>query len=317
MTPPDLLLLSLNLAAPAFFKALGLAALGAPALAWSCGLLARSRSKVFYAKLGRQVADMGLWLGLFSLALAAISCVLTALRLAWITPWLTKPGSPFVWVFALALLGLACLIPLRAGLGRPRVESPAHLVLGLPAALVPVAVVFLGLAGMRGIGRLTLAGADLLTLPPLSELLAAPPASLLWPLFAASLCLCAGLAGTTALLYLLARRTRDDFGRDYYVFALRLSARSAATPLVLHVLSLVWLFAAMPLELRALALAGPTLWAFVIAAGLFAAAAAALSLVAGNTNPLRLKGLIVGAAVASWAGLTLLMAANLRLFLSL
>jgi hypothetical protein len=317
MTPPEILPLALNTIAPAFFKALGLAALAAPVWAWSCGLAARAQGKAFYAKLGRQVADMGLWLGPCLLALSVVSGWLTALRLSWIGPWLTRADSPFLWAFTCAALAFACLPPLRAGLGRPANTSAAYLLLGLIAVPAAVTALFLVLAGTRWIGRLTLSGADLAPPPPLPELLALPATSLFWPLLGSSLCLSAGLCGVAALLYLLLRRTRDDFGRDYYVFALKLAARSAAVPLLLLLPCLAWLVAAMPDELKALALTGQTAWAGGIGALLFAACAGGLALVARSQNPLRLKGLIVGTGLGAWAGLTLLAAGGLRLFLSL
>lgn len=75
--------------------------------------------------------------------------------------------------------------------------------------------VFLSMAeaGAEGAGR------------NVSMMLWPPQAALVWPVFACCLFLCLGGAGITGGMYLVRRRDKDDFGRDYYQKALPRSAK--------------------------------------------------------------------------------------------
>ncbi|MBG3877180.1 hypothetical protein FVW20_09180 [Desulfovibrio oxamicus] len=61
----------------------------------------------------------------------------------------------------------------------------------------------------------------------MNALIAAPADSLLWPVLGQSAFVAAGAAGALCLAWLLTRRDKDDFGRDYYNYALGVSARWA------------------------------------------------------------------------------------------
>ncbi|MGJ3522392.1 hypothetical protein ACR4XJ_05095 [Nitratidesulfovibrio sp. D1] len=58
-------------------------------------------------------------------------------------------------------------------------------------------------------------------------LISAPVDSLLWPVLGQSVFVAAGAAGALCLAWLLTRRAKDDFGRDYYNYALGVCARWA------------------------------------------------------------------------------------------
>ncbi len=59
----------------------------------------------------------------------------------------------------------------------------------------------------------------------LSRILWPPPVVLVWPVFACCLLLCLGGAGIAGGVYLVRRREKDDFGRDYYQTALPRAAK--------------------------------------------------------------------------------------------
>ena len=141
------------------------------------------------------------------------------------------------------------------------------------------------------------------TLEPLLRTMAilSPASDPVWPIFSAWIFLCFGGAGTMAGVFLLWRRERDDFGRDYYHSAL---PRAAKWGMIFGVQMIVL---AEMVSLGFPDRSGLMLRSDVLALGLaalfcFLTQTLLLSIVSGSPRPLRLKGSVLAAALLAWIG---------------
>lgn len=132
---------------------------------------------------------------------------------------------------------------------------------------------------------------------------------ILWPVAIWFVLLCLGGAGTVAGVYLLMRRNRDDFGRDYYT---RVQPRAARWGLLfsLQIFILVWAvysgFLGVKLEWESAAL----LRAEFLGTGLGALVCFALQFfvvlfLTRSRTPLRMKGSLILSLILAWAALSL------------
>jgi hypothetical protein len=287
-----------------------LAMLGLPTVAVASQVLARSRRKSFMDRYARQICPLAIGLYLY---------VAAAITAAWLVLGRTVPvldrAMPLLPVlgaaFAAALLALVVYFALWK---RLKDNKGAHIAVGVVAALLSVA--FLAVASAAK--RLVLTGLAELPpdqLPGPARLIPALAGSeLYWPLAAETLVLALGAAGALSLGYLLLRRNRDDYGRDYYAFSLQLAAGWALYPclaaLVLQVWPLLLAWRLTPATLldqgnivlwasaTVLLLAGCGLWLFL----------------RRSPTPLRHKGTIVLSLVLYWAALTCLGLIHLHAF---
>ncbi len=221
-----------------------LTALCGPALAFVTESLYVARRKVFYDKCARQLAQVPFGLGLFLYVLLACAAALL----------LTRPDSPVTPAQARVALPLLCLpaaqillVALWLFLWSPlKNQRAVHLFLGATAFVVSLSFLLFLVLTLTTLQQpfFLLAVLEM----PLDALLlllrefAATPG--LW-LFAAYL-LMTGLCFTGALgqLWLIIRRAKVDYGRDYYAFAMRYAAGwSLVTGIIATALAggLIWL----------------------------------------------------------------------------
>lgn len=287
--------------APAFFSLLGMAALGSPAVAVANEIAAKARGRVFHDKYGQQTAAMGLVLLLLFLAIQAAAAGLMAMRFPQLAGRMFEPGSPFIVAFgalgAFIVLGLAYFATWK----KMREAKGAHTLLGAGAALA------------AGIGvAVTVPAKLLLGLP--ADAVPAPlaPHSMLWPMAAMYVILCVSAAAGLSCVYLVMRRNRDDYGRDYYRFALNLASRWALVAMLGFLACQGWLFAVLPEPLRIMTTGTPLGLVWAAGCGLGLACAALWLVTARSQTPLRLKGLTVLAACLLW----LMHAMNATLFMN-
>ena len=197
---------------------LALAAAGIPCVTSLVGLRTVKRLKIFTDKFGQQASTFallgGLWVFLGLLGAGAIIHFLAPdrVRLAFGFPFpLAAVGAPL-------LAGAAIFLIYRGMWQRLKTKKAAHASLGLTATLFFWLTLYAGLASMRPVA---------IDEPALDWLsLLVPPASaLFWRLLAEGLALSLFFAGTMTGAWLVWRRDKDEFGRDYYNFTLRLAAR--------------------------------------------------------------------------------------------
>ncbi|MEA4854971.1 MAG: hypothetical protein AAGU21_14595 [Solidesulfovibrio sp.] len=284
---------------------LALAAAGVPTITAVTGLRQVKRLKIFIDKFGQQAATFALLGGLWVfLALCAALCAIRFLLPAKAPYFLGLPW-PLAALAGPVLAGAAAFLCYRGLWQRLKTRKPLHGAIGLAATLLLWLAFWAGLAMLRPLSLGLAAPANALFLLP-------PGDSLFWRLLAEGLALSVGLAGTFTGAWLVWRRDRDDFGRDYYNFTMRLAARVGFAGQVLALGAMGWLvFGLLPLV-------GELSPRLTIAVALYGSgslgALLCLGLVMPQENALRHKLLLVAAFATSLAAVTGLVAGLVTVF---
>lgn len=275
--------------------ALALAAAGMPLVSASGGFFTAKRIKIFLDKFGQQITTFALLGGGYVFLLT----LLAALAL----PFLAPQSAAFFFALPLPLPALAAPLILGAGLflvyrglwQRMKNNKIPHSLIGIASGLAFFATLYATVSAFRLL--------SLHTPPPLDarDFFFPPFNAFFWPILVQTLSLSLCLAGGFGGLYLVIRRIRDDFGRDYYGFTLKLAARWALFAGILqlaalgHVYNGLWPFASVHAasDLLAWTMTGSlVLWALSLA--LWAAAAF-------SSYALRLKWAILAAPLLAIA----------------
>jgi len=284
---------------------LALAGAGIPLITSLVGLSKVKRLKIFIDKFGQQAATFALLGGLWAfLVLAAALAGLAFLAPAKAPYYLGLP-FPLAAVAGSVLAGAVAFLTYRGSWQRLKTQKPLHGVIGLCATGLLWLAFAVGLAAARPL---------VLGLPAtVGPAFALPPGnSLYWRMLALGLTLSIGLAGTFTGAWLVWRRDRDDFGRDYYNFTMRLSARFGFVGHVLSLPILIWL------GLGLMPLAGELTRTLSVSLGLYGTGLlltlACLGFIMPQENALRHKLLLAAAFFGSLMALTGLCAALAGLF---
>lgn len=217
-----------------------LAMTGIPFLCLAGQRLAVARRSSFPDKLARQAATLA---ALAAVMLLAVS-VAVITRMAQMQPDLLQGPFRIPLLAPPALLAGTALCAGAYMFGWRHVRgSILHRFTGLAAAIGGIETTVVTFALVRG---LLLPGHPLPSvatpLATMNALLGAPLDSLLWPVLGQAVFMAAGATGAFCLAWLLTRREKDDFGRDYYNYALGVCARWAlggtlcALPVAVYVL---------------------------------------------------------------------------------
>ena len=271
---------------------------GAGFIALCSQLAARSSHRVFLDKFGQQMTRMSLWslatgvfLGGAILWLASSRFGTDLESLLAVDPLvLAWPGGLLVLGFVLHGLSLVLWRPLK-------LRHPAHLLLGLmgTAALALMVPVVVNLAGQLfwGLPQETTGPGPFWWSPVWP-----PRGQAFGPIVGQLLVLGPGCGGAFALIYLLRRRVRDDFGRDYYRYVAPMGARWALA-FLLQVPFAAWMV-----------WQGHPVWPglvrqdFVWAAAVFvimtSLATILWSLVLRSDHPMRMKAAMIGGGLCVW-----------------
>ncbi|PTN37569.1 hypothetical protein [Desulfonatronum sp. SC1] len=315
LVAPDVLLPALGLAG---LLLPGLIAMGAVFVAVLTAATYRKSSKVFADKLAKQMSEFGmLVLGVWLLLVSAR----WGLWIGDIWP-VSEPLQRFYHLFFdipghVGMLAVLTSIIVARAWRRHKNGTAVHFVLGGISCLAWMAALVLFVAGWLEIGRFEglAPKMDPLALP---ELLQNPTAWLIW---AQGLFLALALAGGAGLLFLVARRNKEDYGRDYYAWAARTCAARALSSGVVQTLWGVAAFAALSLPWADMVLQDQSFWLptalsalsessalVAMLAFLFLSPLAWLSLVPliKSQHPMRLKGLMLGHVVIVFLSLTVL-----------
>ena len=289
-------LLPLKLLPAAVLCLVFLAALGGPVIAVVCEHLAGRRQLAFLDKFARHMADMSFRCGVLLLLANAAGLVFLMAEpglypVGLLRPWLTCS------VFNLIAVGLILLHGRTWALLTRR--KRLHTALGIAACLTTAWAAFLNL----GLKRASLIAMQVMQIaspsPDLAEAAwSIPAASAFWPLLAQALVLSLAAAGAMGLLHLLWRRSKDEYGRDYYAFALRLSARWALWPTLAQLALQGWLAAALLPRVPSLSLPNPILLFWGTACFLTLIACILWLSVIHTATPLRRKPAMAAAALA-------------------
>lgn len=228
------MLLAANALPLSFNLILCLAAVAMPAMAGISELSAHSRKQVFARKFAQQTSPLGLVLIVYTALVAGGAAYMIA----------TRSGGELLEAFALPVLApLGAWILLAAAHAttwKAMKGQPAfHAVLGLLAGAS-------GLAGVHAVAALTRASLGPVHAEPhgglhVDTLLSPAIASAHWPLLAHMVFVAFAAAAAISIIWLFLRRNKDDWGRDYYVFAMRQASRRASLALLAAICVQGWL----------------------------------------------------------------------------
>jgi hypothetical protein len=214
---------------------LALAAAGIPAVTALVGFRAQKRLRIFTDKFGQQAATFALMGGLWALVVLAALVGATW----YLVPNFSGPMGngwatiPWLAVLVPLLAGMIVFLAYRGLWHQLKTRKVLHVGLGLAATLLFWLAYDGGLVVLRPLATPVLPATWLDGLLP-------PGPALLWRLLALGVLLSLHLAGTYCAAWLLWRRNRDDFGRDYYNYTMRLTARLGFWAGLASVAALVW-----------------------------------------------------------------------------
>lgn len=289
--------------------ALALAASGLPLISAALLYKPEKRVKVFRDKFGQQTATFCLLTGLCALVFLGGGAALVKMNFpAAASFWLGAPVPLLPLGAAIALAG-ALAVAYRASWQALKDKRSLHASIGVAATLCAFAAGHLFLAFFRHFAVVaSSAGQD-------PSLMAPPLDSAAWIMLPGLLALCPALAGAFAPLYLIHRRDKDDFGRDYYNYALKLSAKWALASTAVALLVQAALIATLWPAVRDLPVRAVFFWGQGAAFACFAMACTLWGLLIKHQNPLSLKPHAVCAAIMSLAALGGLTASLARFYL--
>ncbi|GFK95526.1 hypothetical protein NNJEOMEG_03392 [Fundidesulfovibrio magnetotacticus] len=289
--------------------ALALAASGLPMASAVLLFNPPKRVKVFRDKFGQQTATCALLTGLIALlGLTGGAFALHRLFPAASSFWLgwPLPLGPLAGGAALCAV-LAAVY--RATWQAMKDQRALHAGIGSAASLAGFGLGYLFLSFFRhfAVSPLEASADPALFLPP--------TASTAWIILPGMLAMAFCLAGATGSLYLIHRRDKDDFGRDYYVYSLKMACKWALFAALAALAAQGGLFAALWPSVRDLPLRPVFFWGEAGGALALLMACLLWGMVTRNQNPMRLKLHCVAGAILAWLGLTGQMAACARFFL--
>ena len=248
----------------------------------------------FFARTAHQIAQMTLTVGLIAAALIGGLFVWTITKDPALLQDTNLLAEPYLLPLAVtgcsilfAILLLAVYLFIRPNKG---LAGKGHLVFGFLSGLCAAFSLFCFIGVVR---RLLHTPPDIdATLPWMDKLVlffSIPADSFFWPLLIQSVPLGLALAAAFACIWLLLMREKQDYGRDYYAFALPYCARWAAGFTVLAVCAGIFVF----YQSRALMLPElshePSLFLDCLTAGLPLLACLIWLLVARSAHPMRHK----------------------------
>lgn len=307
MTMNDTLTMTALMLAPAFFSLLGMGALGSPAVAVLGEMAAKTKKRVFFDKYGQQTASMGLFLLILLLIIEAGAIGVIYTKYPHLVQQYLDPASQFMNSIMIALgagsafiiLGLVYMLTWKS----MRNAKALHMALGFGAAAAAFAMVAVAVPVKLLIGLPQEAASEQLALGLQSMVM---PMAIMYSIF-----LVVAAAGLSCA-YLVTRRNKDDFGRDYYNFTLKLAARWSVTPMVAFLACQGWLFAVLPANFKSMVMETPLGIVWCVGAALGLICAIIWVLIARSESPLRLKGLAFLNVALMWLMHTM----NVTLFMN-
>lgn len=216
-------------------KAIGdfitLSAIGAPILAVILEITAKTRNKIFYDKLAKQMSSLSLIMYVLFLICAAGAATYFTRQFDWLAEWFTSTSSPVLMVYITVAFTLVMLIPYTMLWKSMKKNKLLHILLGVFSALGGIATIHAATMTMK-VFFMQQAATPFPKVPEqpfINHFLVIPQAAGLY-LSGLYLIMALSFAASIGGLYLVLRRNKDDFGRDYYKFSLPVIAKWAFIP---------------------------------------------------------------------------------------
>lgn len=286
MTMNETLMMTAMMLAPAFFSLIGMAVFGSPVVSLLGEITAKTKKRVFYDKYGQQTATMGTVLLAVFILVEAIGIALLYQKYPDLLASMVSADSPLklagIALAAFLLLG----VPYSLTWKQLRTSKGIHMTMGFGACAAVIAMFVLGIPA-----KLSIAVA-----PTAEQTMQLTPL----PLIAMYLFFMVAAAAGMSCAYLVIRRHKDDFGRDYYNFALKLASRWALIPMVGFLACQGWLFATLPEGIKTLVLETPLgiVWGASTFFGLLCLVI--WGLITRSSSPLQIKGLTFTGVLLLW-----------------
>lgn len=304
-----------------FFLVLGLhmcavlTGLGAFPAAWTSEVLAGARKKIFLKKLAQQISMLGvMFLWYMIIAVGGSFAVFHYQYPELLKPWLANPliGVPAVSALLWTLLfGMVYALTWKSS----KKNAGRHKTLGFLAALGLPLILGLSLAVKLGPIWDLPAGVNP---KALAQTLLAGAMHPFYPtMLAGTILLALACASGFGLVWLIIRRKRDDFGRDYYNFVIRHTAKWAAVTVLATLAVQTWqCYQMLPQVIKTPAF--PML-SYIAGTGGIAAFIASLlwTVVNRSSTPLRFKPMIIIAAILLVTTVTAFSVINASVFIKL
>ncbi|BCS86921.1 hypothetical protein [Pseudodesulfovibrio sediminis] len=288
---------------PAFFSLLGMAALGSPAIALLGEISAKSQKKVFFDKYGQQSSAMGLMLTLFTLVIYGITLGIFLFKSPQGNSFVLDTKSPlFIPLLSYAVFIVVGILYFATWKKLRNLKS-VHMLLGVISTLSAMVCVAYAIYAKLSIA---------LTMGSDAAGNTATAISMAQPMSTMFVFLVLSVAAALSVTYLVLRREKDDFGRDYYNFALKLASRWAVLPMIAFLGCQGWLFVLLPQNFKTLVLDTPLAYVWASLVGLGVICVILWMALARSESPLRLKGVAFVAAALLWIMHTL----NATLFMN-
>lgn len=271
---------------------------GAVFMAASTQIFSGAGKPAFMNKLSEQAGRLGAWLLLYlGLALAGMALGVSPERAA---IWTRDPSLK---IFLAAVPVAAILLGLAYRLLRRPLKNTrgAHTFLGVPAALSALALLLTAAMVRPYLTLLPHMASEYPTLAGLLDTQLKSPET--WGYFAQFALLSLGAGGAFTLIYLLIRRNRDDYGRDYYAYGAKFASKwsfgfvlASIAPWAFTACKLVPMIQAMEGKALCFGLMGAYTAFVLIAAVIYAA-------VGRSATPMRHKPAMILGTICLWLAL--------------
>lgn len=305
MNGTELLATAATLSLPALLDLIGIAAFGAVMVAAACEWTARANKRVFLDKYAQQSAAMALLLIIVSILGSIPAMFLLMDRFPGLMQWFSNPSMPLVHTLAAAGATTLLLAVWSITWKKLRKKKGLHAGIGLLAGIGALATMGIGTA------------AAALVLPALKTgIFPQWPAALpmhVWALIGQYFFTALGAGAGLSLVYLVLRRNKDDFGRDYYRFSLSAAAKWALAPMLIQLGFQGWLFSTLSEQTRQAVQTGPLGILWLVTAGCALICVGLWLAIARSQTPVRLKWAAFLGSLLLW----IMHTANTLLFLNL
>jgi hypothetical protein len=306
------LLLAANMAPLAFNALLAMAALGAPIIAVLLEILAAAQSKVFYKKAAQQISALGLGCTAYTVFVALGTGTLIYLKIPGLLPFQLPEKMPLLWM-AVPLTVWAVVTILHATTWKFLKKPKAlHISLGVVASLAALCTIYSCMA-VKYAYVLPIPGERAVP-ETFAKLFMPTNTPMFYALTLSTMVLAPFAAGALGLGYIQYRRKRDDWGRDYYVFALRFVSGLTLFLGVAFLASQVWVAQSVHQAFAQLVFMQNIIPAWYIGLGICSLAAITWGVVWRSRMPMRFAGLLISGGLLVWLMLTCLGFAGLKLF---
>jgi len=215
-----------------------LTAIGAPIMAVILEITAKARKKVFYDKLAQQIITMTLIMYLLFILCLGAAGAFFCRQLPWLKDWMINPSSPAMMFYISLGVALAGLIPYKFSWKKLKKQKPLHILLGSIGAIGGVSTIYVATVIMQKFFTMQIESpTPAVPAVPFYTYFQSPPSKAGLCLAGIYLIMALSFSAAASGLYLVLRRNKDDFGRDYYKFSLPVVARWALFPTILQMIA--------------------------------------------------------------------------------